>query len=443
MKRPLLMALAASLLVAPALHAGTVYVPITKDEIQGKLYKTKIWVTNSSSVARRFTTLFLAADGDGTKREGATPQSLTVPAGGTLLLTNLGPAGKPGLVEVSGAPQLVVTARIDSSTVGGAPSASAHLPVVSSENLVEGGGTAYLQGLTRLQSGVLSSIGIVNLAHQATQCSVRAFRSNGTQIGGTAIVSVAALALREFTDAYGLLAETQVADSYFSVSCPENFSAYATVLDPTSAQTVFVTPSHGLNSTLAAPGEPGGPPGTVQFSVPGTFLDAKPGSSFTQFDLPAAQGTRYKKATIEFDLRVGPMTLGPRNFYGVTAFRRTDRTLYVGLIVRDDRDKTIIDLGEEVEGGLILGGNSGPWRANSTYYVIFEYDTEVERLTFKLFRAGVLVEQLSGRTLHNDLVANGNKLRVDFGMTGIADGAYFPPHGWKYSNLSVKLEPAN
>jgi hypothetical protein len=436
------MALATSLLLVPALRAGTVYVPVTKDEIQGKLYKTKIWVTNSSNIPRRFTTLFLAADSDGTKREGVTPQSLTVPAGGTLLVTNLGPAGKPGLVEVTGAPQLVVTARIDSSAVGGGPSASAHLPVVSSENLLEGGATAYLQGLTRLESGVLSSIGIVNLAHQASQCSVRAFRSNGTQIGGTAIVSVAPLALREFTDAYGLLAETQIADSYFAVSCPEDFSAYATVLDPTSPQTVFVTPSHGLDSALAAPGEPGGTPGTVQFSVPGTFLDAKPGASFTLFDLPVDPKTRYKKAIIEFDLRVGPMTLGPRNFYGVTAFRRTDRTLFVGLIVRDDRDKTIIDLGEEIDEGLIQGGNNGPWRANTTYYVIFEYDTEAERMTFKLFRAGVLVEQLSGRTLHNDIIANGNKLRVDFGMTSVADGAYFPPLGWKYSNLTVTLEPA-
>ena len=65
MKRPLLMALATSLLVIPALRAGTVYVPVTKDEIQGKLYKTKIWVTNSSDIPRRFTTLFLAADSDG------------------------------------------------------------------------------------------------------------------------------------------------------------------------------------------------------------------------------------------------------------------------------------------------------------------------------------------------------------------------------------------
>ena len=33
------------------------------------------------------------------------------------------------------------------------------------------------------------------------------------------------------------------------------------------------------------------------------------------------------------------------------------------------------------------------------------------------------------------------KMRVDFGGTKVADGAYFPPVGWKYSNLKVKAEP--
>lgn len=442
MKGRLLLALLTPLLFAPTLHAGTVYVPITKDEVQGKLYRTKVWVTNASSVARRFTTIFLAAESDGTKREAVAAQSLTVPAGGTLLLTNLGPAGKAGLVEVTGAPQLVVTARIDGSALAGSPT-SAHLPVVSSENLIEGGATAYLQGLARLPAGVLSSVGIVNLAHQANQCSVQAFRSNGSQIGGTSVITVQPLTLREFTDAFGVLQENQIADSYFAVTCPQDFFAYATVLDPTSTQTVYVTPSETLSSLLAPPGTAPGPPGTVQFSVPGVFLDAKSGDSFKQFDLPAAPGTRYSKVVMEFDLRAGPMNLGPRNFYGVTSFRRNDKTLFCGLIVRDDRDKTILDLGEDVEGGLVLGDNGGPWRPNSTYYVILTYDTEVERLTFQLFRAGVLVEQLSGRTLHNNVVAQGNVLRVDFGMERIADGAYFPPIGWKYSNLTVRLEPAD
>jgi hypothetical protein len=30
---------------------------------------------------------------------------------------------------------------------------------------------------------------------------------------------------------------------------------------------------------------------------------------------------------------------------------------------------------------------------------------------------------------------------VDFGQTGIGDGAYYPPVSWSYSNLNVVLEP--
>jgi hypothetical protein len=436
MKRPLLLALLALLVVAPALHAGTVYVPVTKDGIQTKSYKTKVWVTNTSSVARRFTHLFIPAGSDGTVRS-ATPETLTVPAGGTLLLSSLAPAGQIGVLEISGAPQLVVTARLDALAAGAPPVASAHLPVVSSDNLVEGGKTAYLQGLARGQAGLISNLGILNLGHEASQCTISAFRSNGTQIGTNAVIAMAALSNREFADAYGILQESAIADSYFAINCAQDFFAYATVLDPVNAQTVYVTPSYSLASALLVPGDTSGPPGTVQFSVPGVFLDAKSGDSWRIIDLPAHPTTRYKKAVVEFDLRVGPMTLGPRNFYGVTSFRRNDKTLYYGLIVRDDRDKTILDMGVE---DIVTGSNGGPWKANSNYYVVFDYDTDSRVLTFKLFRAGVLVEQLTGNINHTDIIANSNLLRVEFGQKGIADHAYFPPIGWRFSNLSVRLE---
>jgi hypothetical protein len=32
-------------------------------------------------------------------------------------------------------------------------------------------------------------------------------------------------------------------------------------------------------------------------------------------------------------------------------------------------------------------------------------------------------------------------MRVDFGQKGVADGAYFPPVGWQFSNLKVVFEP--
>ncbi|HEX9669951.1 MAG TPA: hypothetical protein VGC93_10755, partial [Thermoanaerobaculia bacterium] len=347
------------------------------------------------------------------------------------------PAGQIGVLEISGAPQLVVTARLDASGLATPTVASAHLPVVSSDNLIDGGKTAFLQGLARGQAGLISNLGILNLGHEASQCTISAFRSNGTQIGTNAVIALAALSNREFADAYGILQEAAIADSYFAVGCTEDFYAYATVLDPANAQTVYVTPSYSLASTLLVPGDTGGPPGTVQFSVPGVFLDAKSGDSFRIIDLPAHPTTRYRKAVIEFDLRVGPMTLGPRNFYGVTSFRRNDKTLFYGLIVRDDRDKTILDLGLE---DLVTGSNGGPWKANSNYYVIFDYDTESRVLSYKLFRAGVLVEQLTGNVNHTDIIANSNLLRVEFGQKGIADHAYFPPIGWRYSNLSVRLE---
>ena len=39
------------------------------------------------------------------------------------------------------------------------------------------------------------------------------------------------------------------------------------------------------------------------------------------------------------------------------------------------------------------------------------------------------------------VAARSNMLRVDFGQTGIADGAYVPPYGWSFSNLHAELTP--
>ena len=57
------------------------------------------------------------------------------------------------------------------------------------------------------------------------------------------------------------------------------------------------------------------------------------------------------------------------------------------------------------------------------------------------FENGQHIYQISGPPLHPDLSANGNPLTVDFGQTGIGDGAYGPPVGWTYANLAVQLLP--
>lgn len=441
MKKPFLGLFAFALLasVAPAFAQGEVYVPYTSNRsLQGTIYRTKVWVTNTGSVARKFSTRFIEQAVDGTKVPNPTGNELNVPPGGTLLLTNLAPQEKIGMLEISGAPQLVVNARLDALNAQGVVVSSTNMPVISTSNVVKANGIAQLQGLERTSRGTLTDFGLVNVSTQQAQCTVRAFRANSTQIAQAVALSVPPLAVFHFSEALLALSEPAVADARIETTCDKQFFTYAVVFKVGGPEASFVTPSGTLEGDLLSGGG-SNPVGTVVHQVQGIFLNAKAGDSYKAIDLPVVEGVRYKKATVEFDLLTGRFPNGI--FAGVHAFRRTDKTMYYGIIVRGDRQKTILDMG--VDDDIVTGNNGGPWRERTQYHVSFEYDTVNGQLTYRLLRNGSAVETLSGRINHFDLSKNGRVMRVDFGQTGIADGAYFPPIGWVYSNLKVTLEPAN
>lgn len=423
--------------LAPA-FAGEVYVPYASNRnVNGTTYRTRVWVTNSGATGRQLSVAFLAQGTDGTL--AGNPSTLNVPAGGTIVLTNVAPAGQSGILEISGAPQLVVNARLEAVSANGAVLANAHVPVVSVDNVIAPNHTAHIQGLERSPNGVLTDFGILNLNRTSAQCSLKAYRANGSQIAQTAIVTVLPLSLRYFDESLATLGEVSIADARLEVTCDKQFFPFASVYRIGGPELSFAVPSHSLEGDLVAGGgTPGGnPAGSVVFEVPGTFLAARNGDSFKQYDLPLVNGVQYKKATVEFDLYVNRFPNGI--FAGVTALRRNDRTLFFGMMVRGGRQKTILDMG--VDDDVVTGNNGGPWRERTQYHVSFEYDTDTRRLTFKCFRNGALVETLTGDINHFDLSLNGRIMRVDFGQTGIADGAYFPPIGWIYSNLRVVFEP--
>ncbi len=421
--------------LAPA-FAGEVYVPLASNRsVNGTVYKTKVWVSNPSAAARRFTATFFEEGSNGTQNQ-ATPASLTVAPGGTLLLSSVAPEGKNGMLEISGAPQLVVTSRVEAIGAVSAILSSAHTPVVTTANVLKANATAHLQGLEKTARGTTTDFGLMNLSRDNAQCQVKAFRASGSQIGGTAVLTIFPLSVAYFDEALVTLGENNVSDARFEATCDKAFYAYALVFEAGGPETGFVTPSSFLDGDLVA----GGPnaPGTVTYEQKGLFLRALPGASFVEFNLPLRANQQYKKASIEYDLYVHNFPDGL--FSGVTALRRNDFTLFFGLIVRNDRSKTILDMG--VDDDVVQGSNNGPWRERTNYRVKLEYNTETRLLTSTLMRGGAVVETLSGRINHFDLNPKDQIIRIDFGQKGVADGAYFPPMGWQFSNLKVVFEPA-
>jgi hypothetical protein len=456
--------------LAPA-FAGEVLVPLASAEnVDGAQYVTRVWVSNQGGAARRFTTRFIAMEADGTRV--ASSAKRTVPPGRTLLLTNVAPQGKAGMLWVSGAPQLSVAARVETFAQDGRRLAAAHQPVVSGLNLAAPEATLHLQGLAR-NAGIKTDLQVVNAAEEQARCTVQAYRANGSKIQQAVVLTMKPLSVRSFRDTFAMLGESEAANARIAVSCDHPFFAYAKVARTGGPELNFVTASAPLGpplgeSTILGSGypdfdlegaelEPGAiesvaddavaPDGTVTLNAPGVFLKARRNASFKEYVLPFPQGVRYKRATIEFDLFVNKWQSGL--FHSIAGLRRSHadrprRVLYVGMILRGSKGfKSILDIGKDPRtgSGEIHKSATGPWREKTNFHVKLDYDIPANRVTLQAFRGGQLVHTLAGDLNNLDLSKSGQTVRLNFGAPKVADGAYFPPVGWIYSDLKATFRP--
>jgi hypothetical protein len=478
----------ALLAAATPAFAGQVFIPVTgHHSFDSRVaYRTVVWVTNFGPTDAEAVTRFVEQGADGTVPAVGAEASILVPAGATVLLANAAPEGKSGTIAVSGGADFEVRARLEALGVergepAGAAASSAAVQAVSAANALAPGQVAHLLGLGRQAGGEVTDLGLLNLADQAAVCQVSAFRDDGTRIAPAAAVSVPPLGARGFEDAFALLGELRLAGGRFEVTCDQRFYAFAAVFSAGGAVREAVTPSQGVadeaaagalppimaidasEPSAAAPDATGAAAsgfdgsqatagaavpqrstsaaGVVSLLVPGTFLTATDSNSFISYSLAAVPGLAYHRATVDFDLTIKDFNK-ILLFTGVTSFRRPnknrkDRVLYYAMQLVNRNQKTILDLGVQDR----LARTQGPWKAGHTYHLTFTYDLRGRQAKLDLFENGQHIYQISGPALHFDLSANANPLTVDFGQTGIGDGAYGPPLGWTYANLSVLLLP--
>jgi hypothetical protein len=471
-------AFALGLLAAAAalpVHAGTIYVPYATDEVVGSArYRTEIAVTNPGDAPARVQMLFVSADG--VRLPGRTE---TVAAHGTSVVAGLAPAGAQGRVEVTGPAALVVSARLNAYDREGGLLSSAAEPVVSADNLIPAGQTIHLQGLANTADAA-TRLGIVT-AGDLGSCSFAAYSADGAELGATSATGAAALA-RDFAEPLQALRAGSIAEARLEVTCDAPAFAYAAVLATDGSRTAFVAPSTSLRadltnvvdavragglgngeplvgnpggnrggngdpsspSTPSTPSTPNGTPAGApvaldkngSFQVDGMFLDAKAGASFQSYNLDLKQGVKYHKVTVDYDLYVNRYQTPL--FHGISSLRRTGKTLFMGLLMRADKSKTLVDLGHDR-----LLKDAGPWHEHTQYHITMICDAAAKKATVQIFQDGRLVESVSGKLTSTDLRLNtpAKPVHIDFGGTKVADGAYFPPVGWQFSNLKVVAIP--
>jgi hypothetical protein len=250
MNSRVLSAFALAALLAAPLVAGEVLIPLSAGSApDGTGYTTRLWISNPGGVERRLSYTFIAPGADGTK---ATQRgSLSIPAGDTLLATNLAPAGKNGMLLVSGAPQLLLTPRLEAVGPNGGLRAAAAGPVVSGAQIAPAAGTLHLHGLTHRPGGLITDLYVINASRKQTQCTVDALRDNGSPIGTTLRLTLPPLSFHGVERALATFGTNGIDDARIAVSCGQAFSAYARVYKPGGGELNVVMPAQALGRDVS------------------------------------------------------------------------------------------------------------------------------------------------------------------------------------------------
>lgn len=466
-RRKAVLAFAAAAVAASALPAlaGTVYLPHAEyREVDGEIRHTVLWATNPTAEPRNFTVRFIP-----TNTPGAQPgevKQYTLPPGATAPVPTA-PGGAVGMAEINGYEHLAFAGELEILDKSHRLISSTLVPLVGSKDLVPARQWTHLVALERDHTLRTADLGIVNLSNAAATCTIASFRSDGSWIQPPHEVPLPAGGHRFFADALGMLGEAQIDGARFQVSCTKPFWAYSAMVGQVPDFVKISVPAATAQSNLVPPvappaappanpppaNPPSNPPPTNNPPPPppappaqagelarrdGNFLVASQGSSFAEIDLPIARGQRYRSLTVEFDVTTSRF---PTNLYigTVGLMRPAKGGTYFAQQVRGDRGKTILDMG--IGSQLVHRGGNDVWKPNTTYHVKVSYDAVGRQIVWEMFRGGNLVERVAGGTSNKALVHGGEGIKLFFGYGKVFDNAFFPPYGWRFSNLVISGRP--
>lgn len=441
--------LVVSAVSASPAFAGFVYVPVLdRTGSGGSKHTTEVWVSNNGAEDRRYGTFFLPAGANGLQRSGTSAKA-TVLGGRTVKLVSLSGGGTaPGLLEIEGATQILVEARMVSSLSGGFGAQTA-VPVISSDNALAPNAIAELLALSRDTSGAYTDLEIVNLGNQAAQCAIQFFRADGTQIGSTAKIAVPPLALRHFADAFSILGVTSVADARARVACNQTFFAFAGIFNPARTLLTFATPAASGASTLAGPNGPP-PSSAIVFERGGEVHRPVLGNEIRQIAVPVPQALSLKRVTIDWDVIPGPWTAskpdGNHNLIWVHRGKYRSNTLAnvntFGPPRSGVKNTQNLDMAARA---LTLEEVPLTLQQGVSYHFHYVYDAEANRVTLTVTSQGSTVAtiDMEGSALNKVITVPATGLIVQFGHTAAqaAEGIEFPTYGWVYSNLRIEMVP--
>ncbi|HSS48543.1 MAG TPA: hypothetical protein VLX28_06325 [Thermoanaerobaculia bacterium] len=450
MKRTLpgCLTLLATLAAALPAAAGNLYIPLLdRDGVGSSHQRTEVWIANPTSLPHNFKPVFLPTGASGTPLSG-TGTAATVLSGRTAKLIGLTSPGQLGLLEIAADTDIQVEARL-ANTVGAGSSTYTQVPVITSANVAPAGSKANLLGLARTSSGVYTDLGVVNLDRQAAAtCSVSVFRADGTQIAGTATITVEALSMRHFGDALGLLGETDALDARAQITCDKAFYPYGAVFNPVAGTLLFATPTGSGASTLG-PGSTPPPGNSIVFTLNGLFHTPTLGHEIKQLVVQVPQALSLRSMIIDWDITPAAFTAGheAENHSLIWVYRGKNRSNTIANMNTFGPPRSTVKNNSNVDlapPAVSSQETSMAFQQGTLYHIHYVYDAEHATITTTVSTGGLATATMAQNATakNNILTIPAIGFNVQFGNTAAqAASGEWPTYGWQYANLRIEMVP--
>ena len=434
---------------ASAVWAGTVYVPLVVDQdLNGNRLETVIRITNTSAdTDRSFTYLVIPANTDGTVRNEDDLLEVLLTPQSTFLLQNLMTNGQAGMVEISAASEISVTARLEGSSAEGAPILGADTPVITSSNVRLGGTDVALQGWSRVDLEEQTDFHLVILGQAPANCTATIYDGNGATLLNGFEFAQGPLSQRSYPDVLSLL-NVSTRDEITAVfNCDQSFYPFGTIHDLVGGEVLFVPPSGSGRSTLLPPSDgPPVEPGATVLEVPGVFHVPVPGAESKRFNMEFPGNPTFSRIILDMDFVHGGWHARSNDNHGIFWLNRGSKwknNLFGYLnVFGPEENKLKLSSNANLGAGNVRAKTVGAaLQPGTTYHVHFEYNTNTDTYFAEISENGQLVVSVSDRTTVNKINTVEENWFVDFGHERGAVGPEVPTYGWQYMNLLVQWLP--
>jgi len=343
---------------------------------------------------------------------------------------------------------LLITALCGGSLSAAGTAAVVDLPVVTADNMFQGGQTLSLDGLHAVQSAE-TDLEFVNLSAMANRCTLGLFTSDGAELAPKLVLTLKPLESRPFANIFEGRADlaNRSLDVHASVSCQHAFYSYALLNDGAGHRLDVIHPVQEVSSPLAAADTvPECPAHATCFDAPGIvhIPEPPPGSPWGRVTFPAPPGVA-KRFRLTMDVTVAdwypPEPDGKHLIYWFVISKNIDMP---GLLyfLGPNANQAFARHGIGLKHPQKLKIRK-PFVAEigHTYHIDNDYDMAGRHYTITITdtATGQVKVVLSGRpNVSQYTIKVRNNFLVDMGFFPDKVPTEVPSYHWKYANVHVE-----